>query len=216
MAREGATIAEDQRLLPRTQALRRSWWLVLVALLAVTFAPVTARASDTVDEVNGVPVRLVAPALGVDAEVQTFALTENGEMPAPTVGTVAAWYTFSAGAGAAGNAVLAGHRDWQGRRGVFYLLGNLTEGDEIWLQDEGRNWYLYRVVWNVSYNEATAPIADIAGPTEGRAVTLITCAGVFDRRAGQYVERRVVRATYVATVPGPDTPLADQSLAAGR
>jgi sortase A len=114
---------------------------------------------------------------------------------------VAAWYTYSADAGGRGNAVLAGHRDFGGQRGIFLALGRLAEGDEAWLLDGLGAWHLYRVTWSVSIPEDGAPVAELLGPTDVPSLTLITCAGTFSRSAGQYVERRLVRAELVDPAP---------------
>ena len=121
-------------------------------------------------------------------------------MPAPSGAQLAAWYTYSAPAGAPGNAVLAGHRDYRGRRGIFFGLGSLVEGDDLWLQDSAGAWYLYRVTWSASLPKDAPPLPEVVGWTERASLALITCAGTFSRSAGQYLERRVVRAELVATV----------------
>ena len=156
--------------------------------------------------IAGVPERLVMPALGAQATIGAFDLAADRSMPAPQEAQLVAWYTFSSLGGGSGNVVLAGHRDWQRQRGIFYDLGRLQEGDEVWLQDGDRNWYLYRVVWNLSLESDRAPVEEITGYTEEPSLTLITCDGAFDRGAGQYVERRVVRAVFVTAVPGTQQP----------
>ena len=175
----------------------------LVLLLALTPATSvgSARAQDA--DRSGAPVRLVVPALGVDATVIALPLNDDLSMPAPPGAQPAAWYTYSAPAGAPGNAVLAGHRDFGGRRGIFFGLDSLVEGDEVWLQDGAGAWYLYRVTWAASLPEEAAPLPEVVGWTERASLTLITCSGTFSPSAGQYLERRVVRAELVATVP-PD------------
>ena len=177
--------------------------LAIVVMLAATARPsaTRAQAEPEAPASSGVPVRLVLPAIGVDAEVGAFALNADLTMPVPQVAWQVAWYTFSAVAGGGGNAVLAGHRDWQRQRGVFYDLGRVQEGDEVWLQDAVGNFYLYSVVWSLSMADDTAPVEDIAGPTAVPSVTLITCSGTFDRGIGRYVERRIVRAQLVTVLP---------------
>ncbi|MGI8550418.1 MAG: class F sortase [Dehalococcoidia bacterium] len=144
------------------------------------------------------PVRLVVPSIGVDANIETFNLNPDLSMPVPETGDVAAWYTFGGGAGGPGNAVLAGHVDLNYHRAVFYELGNVAEGDNVWLQDAGGAWFQYRVIWTVSLVDDSAPIDQIAGYTDIPSLTLITCSGGFDRTIGRYVERRIVRAELVA------------------
>jgi hypothetical protein len=170
--------------------------LGVMAVIAVTEpAEVHAQASAR----PAAPVRLVVPSTGVDAPVQALDLNSDGSVPVPQVAWAAAWYGFSAESGAPGNAVLAGHRDWDRHQGVFWGLGNVQPGDDVWLQDGADNWYLYRVIWNASYPEGREPIDALVGPTETPSVTLLTCSGTFSHDAGEYLERRAVRAELIAT-----------------
>lgn len=184
----------------RWRAVRSATLVALLVSLAMSrSAPLQAEPT-----LEGAPVRLVLPVIEVDAEVNAFALNDDLSMPVPQRAELAAWYTYSSLAGGAGNVVLAGHRDWQRRKGIFYDLGKLQEGDEVWLQDAAANWYLYTVAWSISIDNDNAPINEIAGYTDTPSVTLITCSGTFDRAAGRYVERRVVRAHLEAAILAGD------------
>lgn len=174
---------------------------LLITLVAQRAPPPGTAWAAPLAPITGVPLRLVAPAIDVDAEVATFRLAPDLTMPVPQRAALVAWYDYSAEAGGDGNVVLAGHRDWQRQKGVFSDLDRLAEGDEIWIEDAAGNWYRYTVVWTVSIAADTAPVAAIAGYTETRSVTLITCSGAFDRASGQYMERRIVRAELAAVVP---------------
>lgn len=184
-------------MMERTLVGRRMLTLMVLIILAtiVRWAPAYAgpAASET-------PVRLVIPALAVDADVAGVSLNDDLTMPAPSSAALVAWYTYSATAGTDGNVVLAGHRDWQGQRGVFHALDGVAEGDLLWLQDAAGAWHLYRVVWSASYPEESAPIEALVGATSRPSMTLITCSGAFDRSIGRYLERRVVRAELVPTI----------------
>jgi len=185
-------------------AFRLVLWLLpaLVVAIGPALGGTAAHADETF---SGVPLRLVVPAIGVDARVQAFDLNPDLTMPAPGDAVTVGWYSFGAEAGAAGNVVLAGHRDWGGRRGAFFALGAVPDGAEIWLQDRRGVWYLYAVQWSVSIPEQDAPIPELLGATVTPVLTLITCSGVFSRAAGQYLERRVVRARLVVVIPPDDS-----------
>ena len=179
--------------------------LGLVTLLTAMLLVQPAGAQAPSPPATGVPVRLVLPVIGVDADVAAFDLADDLTMPVPQTASLVAWYTFSAQAGAPGNAVLAGHRDWQRQRGVFYSLGVVQEGDEVWLQDTTGTWYLYTVRWSASVPDDDSFIEELVGRTTQPSVTLITCSGVFDRTAGRYVERHIVRAELVTVVGASGT-----------
>ena len=60
------------------------------------------------------------------------------------------------------------------------------------------------MLYLVHYPNDGAPIATLVGPTEHRAVTLITCTGAFDEAFGRYFERRVVRAERTVADTDPE------------
>ena len=93
------------------------------------------------------------------------------------------------------NTVLAGHVDWYtGQIGVFWHLKDLKDGDQVQLKLTDGTVYKYKVVSNVVYSDADAPVDQIIGQTPQESVTLITCDGVFNKTLREYNSRRVVRA----------------------
>lgn len=138
--------------------------------------------------------RLLIPAIAVDAPVAVKGLDTQGVMQAPDDPFHVVWYGFSARPGAGGNAVLAGHVDDASvGPAVFWNLANLKPEDVIEIQLEDGTNYRYRVTAKDIFDEATAPLDRIVGPTPGDSVTLITCAGNFNRATGRYDQRLVVR-----------------------
>jgi LPXTG-site transpeptidase (sortase) family protein len=124
-------------------------------------------------------------------------------MQDPTGPWVVSWYKETPMLGADGNTVMAGHVDyWDVGPAVFYNVGSLKEDDLITVTGEDGRIYTYKVQWVRVYDTANAPIQDIVGPTDQRALTLITCGGEFDYTNGVYLSRTVVRALYV----GSETP----------
>jgi LPXTG-site transpeptidase (sortase) family protein len=97
-----------------------------------------------------------------------------------------------------GNVVLAGHLDYVDYgAAVFYRLRDLRPGDEVTMVLSDDTEVKYAVESVAEYDEATAPIADIVGRTPNEAITLITCAGSFDRSSLHYNKRLVVRGARV-------------------
>lgn len=145
------------------------------------------------------PVRVQIPAIRVNAAVIALGITADGEMETPDSFTQVAWYTFSARPGEPSNCVLSGHLDMPGGRpAVFYRLRELRPGHEIVLIGPSGKRYRYTVTASLSVPSADAPVAEIVGPTLEPVLTLITCDGTWNRAAGEYTERRVVRAALVA------------------
>lgn len=119
----------------------------------------------------------------------------------PTGPWVVAWYENLGAIGRAGNVVMAGHIDyWNVGPAVFYNLSTLEPGDEVVLSGDDGKTYPFAVEWVRQYDSASMPLEEVAGPTEGQSVTLITCGGAFDYASGLYLQRTVVRAN--RTGPG--------------
>ncbi len=133
----------------------------------------------------------------VDAEVETIEIVD-GVMQNPTGPWVVSWYKETARLGESGNTVMAGHVDyWDVGPAVFYTLKDLTQGDEIQVTGDDGSVYSYQVEWSRTYTVAELTperIKEIVGPTDGPALTLITCGGEFDYATGEYLSRMVVRA----------------------
>jgi LPXTG-site transpeptidase (sortase) family protein len=170
-------------------------------LLAVpTVAPrATATAEPTTTPVpsptTAPPVRLLIPAIGVDAPVTVKGLRADAVMDVPDGPEDVAWYNFTARPGMGGNAVISGHLDYHNYgAAVFWRLKELREGDMVEVRLADGSVLRYRVSLKLSYDARTAPVPEIVGPTSKEVVTLITCGGTFDSGSRDYSNRLVVRA----------------------
>lgn len=144
-------------------------------------------------------VRLMIPTAKVNAPLQIKGVNARNEMENPDGKDNVAWYNFTAKPGFGSNAVFSGHVDWfTGEQGVFWYLRDLKGGEEIALKLSDGTELKYRVVQTDLYDSATAPVAEIVGPTPKDMVTLITCEGTFSRTVQEYDKRRVVRAERIA------------------
>ncbi|MBV9120663.1 MAG: class F sortase [Chloroflexi bacterium] len=154
-------------------------------------APVTATSNG---QAIGAGSRLQIPSIGVDAPLITLGVDRDGVMQVPDNGRDVAWYNFSAPPGSAGNAVLAGHVDTAtSTTAVFSRLKDLKPGDKLDIAGAGKQ-IDYEVFWSKQWPDATAPLALILGNAPSATLTLITCAGTWDRSAQNYSDRLVVRA----------------------
>jgi LPXTG-site transpeptidase (sortase) family protein len=118
----------------------------------------------------------------------------------PNNGSDVGWYAFSAAPGAPGNAVLSGHLDTAtSPTAVFTRLKELKLGDPMFVVEDGKK-IDYSVFWTKAWADDTAPLALILGNAPSPTLTLITCAGTFDRTSRNYSERLVVRAKLPGTV----------------
>jgi LPXTG-site transpeptidase (sortase) family protein len=165
-----------------------------VASLVPTAAPTAVPTPEPTPASTAPVVHLAIPRVGIDANVVTLGVDPDGTMQAPNGPKDVAWYNFSARPGYLGNTVFSGHVDYANYgAAVFWRLRDLREGDEIVVTLADDVSLAYRVVSLTAYDEATAPIQEIVGPTETESITLITCTGTFNRSIREYDKRLVVR-----------------------
>jgi hypothetical protein len=145
------------------------------------------------------PARLLVPAIKVDAEVEPVGMDAQGRMGTPSRAERIAWYRLGSKPGEVGDAVLAGHLDWTNGPAVFWYLGRMRKGDEITVvrADGSQARFVTDATSTVPYDSPTDAMFTRDGPP---SLTLITCAGAWDRQRGTYLQRLVVHATLVPTV----------------
>jgi sortase (surface protein transpeptidase) len=166
---------------------------------------------------NGeVPVAIQIPDAEVDAEVELNEIVD-GVMQDPSGPWVVSWYQETAEVGADGNSVMSGHVDyWDVGPAVFRSVADLGPGAQISVTGTDGSVYTYEVEWVDTFAIAELTpetITDLVGPTDYSALTLITCGGDFDRAAGEYLSRTIVRARMVDSATSGE-PSADEGQAA--
>lgn len=163
--------------------------------------------------------RLSLPQIGVDAQVVSVGLEQDGAMGAPTGPDDVGWYERSALPGQTGNVLMDGHVDWtdratgKPRTAVFWDLARLDTGSRVIITRDGRE-YTYAVTEKHSYQWDDVIGASVLQPTSDARVTLITCGGVFDRATHNYSRREVVIALLVS--PTSTRPTAALSTSDGK
>ena len=157
-----------------------------------TAAPLGAGVSY---EASGMPVRLIIPAIGVDANIQSVGMWWRvpTDMGIPTNLTDVGWYNLGPRPGEPGSAVIDGHLDGATvKQAVFYNLGKLQPGDSVEVVESGGKTLQFKVVATKLY-DYNAPTTDIFNSDTSKArLNLITCAGDWIKGQGQYNQRIVV------------------------
>jgi len=152
-------------------------------------APVVAIAPTPAPVPVFVPSRIVVPALQINAPIVPVGTEPDGSMGTPKTATDVAWWQgMPVGKG---NALFAGHSDWNGSPGSFQALGDLKPGDNVIVTGQGRS-LTFRVTW-VQLLSGGIDATQILGPQGAPVVTLITCGGVFDTSIRHHLSRYVVR-----------------------
>jgi hypothetical protein len=166
-----------------------------------------------------IPMRFVAPTIGVDIPLFAVGLTAAGAMDAPEGPPSSPtwhqgfWYRGGVEPGQLGTATLAGHLDDNlGRPGAFWNIRKLHAGQIIEVVDQRTNTTIsFRIAETDVYNNATVNSAAVlerifgadaaAGRPPGTTpdavarLVLITCTGTFTR--GEYDHRYVAYAERV-------------------
>jgi sortase (surface protein transpeptidase) len=142
------------------------------------------------------PVRLRIPSIGVDAELESVGVDERGNLAAPSDPRKAAWYREGPAPGEPGDAVIDGHLDWTTGPAVFWDLERVQAGDEIDVVFQAGVSARFAVADSARYPYDSHPSGLFS--TDGPArLSLITCAGSWDRGRRTYLERLIVHASYL-------------------
>lgn len=142
--------------------------------------------------IHGLPVRLIIPAINVNASIDQVGLTAEGAMDVPQAPSRVAWLNTGPRPGEIGSAVIDGHFGWfKNIPAVFHQLHLLRPGDLIIVEEvDGRTTFIVRAleVFDLQ-QDATAVFVS----NDGRAhLNLITCEGTWDPALQQYSDRLVV------------------------
>jgi len=144
---------------------------------------------------NAYPVRLIIPAIEVNAPIENVGIQANGEMGTPVqhkwngVG----WFVAGTLPGQQGSTVMDGHLDDDhGAPAVFWNLSKLRAGDSVVVMDSDNKTQRFHVIRMASYAYNQAPLQEIFGNGGGKYLNLITCAGSWSYDQQQFQQRLVV------------------------
>ncbi len=163
-------------------------------LYSLSLAADNARSPKGVDDVDhkAVPVRLVIPAINVDAEIEPLGVTASGAMDVPKSPDTVGWLSTNSIPGNVGNAVMDGHRGWMNQMSaVFDRLHELKSGDLIYVTDAAGTSTSF-VVREIKSYAPGDDASEVFGTSTGAHLNLITCEGDWDAWTQSYAERLVV------------------------
>ena len=168
-----------------------------------SWVPTTSSGSEVVADNSALPTRLVIDAIGVDASIITLGMNSALVPEVPSTSAEVAWYDFSAKPGAGSNVVLSGHITWDRATAVFWELGELEEGDLIYLATDAGDQLVYEVTANLLVDPGEPESVRLIYPTDTEMLTLITCGGTFNAdpgapNGGEYSHRSIVQAMPVS------------------
>jgi len=147
------------------------------------------------------PKKIVIDSLGIDIEIVSVGVDEEGHLEAPKNWNEAGWYKKGAKPSEPGNLLINAHYDdTSGRPAAFWKLKNINVGDKVSVLDSYGRTFDYRVS-DVSYVDINDPNRSevFEDGEEGKPIlTLITCGGVWSVSEGTYSKRLVVTAELIS------------------
>jgi hypothetical protein len=146
------------------------------------------------------PVSVSVPSAGIESELLSLGLREDGslEVPPDGPGAPAGWYNGSPTPGELGPAVLLGHVNATGGGpGVFANLRQLKTGDLIRVARKDGTTSVFTFDHANAYSKDEFPTQTVYGNTDGPELRLITCDG-YDPATGLFDDNYVVFAKLVA------------------
>uniref|UniRef100_A0AAU2AAG2 Class F sortase n=1 Tax=Streptomyces sp. NBC_00093 TaxID=2975649 RepID=A0AAU2AAG2_9ACTN len=152
--------------------------------------------TSTAPEERAAPAEVAVPSLGIASSLMELGLNTDGtvEVPPAEKGMTAGWYTGGAVPGEVGAAVVIGHNDTRFGKAVFHDLKKITKGADITVTDASGDAAHFTVTDTESVGKNAFPTEKVYGPTQDRALRLITCDGDFDAQ-GHPVNNLIVYAT---------------------
>ncbi len=185
----------------------RLFWTVLTAMVALALSVAgLSLAPPTAIPVPVTPpfTRLLIPAIGVNASIESVGVRPDGTMetPAQRPWNDVGWYNAGPRPGERGSAVIAGHLDRPGGNpAVFWHLRDLRVGDSVLVVDTSGKALRFQVTRIIFFQPQDAPVQDIFGNTAGSFLNLTTCAGDWIPTQHQTAQRLVVYTSFAGQAP---------------
>jgi sortase (surface protein transpeptidase) len=145
------------------------------------------------------PVSIDIPKIGAHSSLVPLGLNPDNTVQVPPVTTPlqAGWYTYAPTPGETGPAVGLGHVDGNHQKGIFFRLKELAAGDRVSIARKDGSTASFEVTKVHQVPKKDFEGEGVYDDTPGPELRLITCGGVFDRSAHNYVDNIVVYARLV-------------------
>jgi sortase (surface protein transpeptidase) len=142
------------------------------------------------------PMRIVIPAIKVNAPVTRLDLNADGTVQVPPLSNhnLAGWYDRSVMPGARGTSVILGHVDDYAGASVFFNVKNLRKGEAVYVIRADGQTAVFSVDGVQKAVKTNFPTSDVYGNVPYPALRLVTCGGPFDAKTGEYLDSIVVYA----------------------
>lgn len=157
---------------------------------------IEATTTETIALERSLPVHLSIPVSGVDTTfVEPLGVDASQEVQVPDNYEEVGWYKYGPTPGELGPAVILGHVDSYLGPAVFYSLGTLKEGDEIYVDREDGTTATFVVTHSERVPQSDFPTERVYGPIDFAGLRLVTCTGTYNRGIQRYSHNLIVYAT---------------------
>ncbi|GAA4926364.1 sortase family protein [Actinomycetospora succinea] len=143
------------------------------------------------------PVAITVDRIDACSSLVPVGVDDRRRIEVPSVHTPeqAGWYRHGPTPGERGPAVVVGHVDGDGRRGVFADLADATAGDRITITRRDGSHAVFTVTGTVQVSRNWFPTRDVYGDTAGAELRLITAGGALDPTGRSREDNVIVYAT---------------------
>ncbi len=156
--------------------------------------------SESLSLVSALPMTIRIPKISVEAVFEEpVGLESSGEIGTPEGYETVSYYKYGPMPGSLGPAVVLGHVDSYKGPAVFYSLGQLREGDEIFIDREDGETAVFKVTELVRAAQTDFPTAKVYGDLSYAGLRLITCSGIYNHGSLRYSHNLIVFAELVGT-----------------
>ena len=147
------------------------------------------------------PTHIRIPEISVDATFEApLGLKENNEIEVPDGYEEVAYYKYGPTPGELGPSVILGHVDSYQGAAVFYLLGQLEEGDEIEIDREDGTTAIFAVTRLERHEQSGFPTVEVYQDIDHAGLRLITCSGTYNHGTLRYSHNLIVFAKLVGVI----------------
>lgn len=146
------------------------------------------------------PVTLRIPKIAVQAPFEeSLGIQTSQEIEVPAGFETVGYYKYGPTPGELGPSVVLGHVDSVAGPAVFYRLGQLEVGDEIFIDRADGTTATFVVEASERHSQSGFPTAKVYSDLNYAGLRLITCSGTFDRGEQRYSHNLIVFAKLVGT-----------------
>lgn len=147
---------------------------------------------------TSLPTKILIPRLNIQSDFDVpLDLNSNGEVEVPKDFSKVGWYKHSPAPGSLGPAVILGHVDSYKGPAVFFSLGQLEVGDDIYIEREDGKTAHFKVDFLERYEQKEFPTEQVYGNIDYAGLRLVTCSGIYLKGKQRYTHNLVVYARLV-------------------